>query len=1212
MDKLRLSIDGRELDGYKGQTILEVALENGIEIPTFCYDKRIATYGACSICVVEAEGIPKLLRACATDIADGMVIHTDTPRVRESRKVNLELLLSQHTGDCRPPCILACPAQTDCQGYVGLIANGETEEALKLIKKKLPLAASIGRVCPHPCEDACRRKLLEEPVSILNLKRFAADIDLDKPEPFLPETAPPTSKRVAVIGGGPGGLSCAFYLAEMGHSVTVFEAMPKMGGMLRYGIPEYRLPKVVVDKEAALIEKMGVTFKNNIRIGQDMTFESLQESHDAVIIAIGAWKSLPLPCTGAELKGVHGGIDFLRTAYMDTGGRTQGDGSLVLDDTGGRFSCVSKSVAVTQGDGSPVLVKVSPDNTRGRFSCVGKSVAVVGGGNTAMDACRTAVRLGAEKVYIIYRRTRAEMPAEDIEITEAEEEGVIFKYLVNPLEIIEENGRAAKMRLQKMKLGEPDASGRRRPVPIEGDEETIDVDMVIAALGQGIAPEGFAGIKLTRGNTIIADEQAFTTNIKSVFAIGDCINEGASIAIKSIGDAKKAAIAVDGYLAGIETAHKEPYRVTRDDLTEEDFADRKKEPRSQARHLSPGDRRGNFSEVKETFDKGTAIKEAARCLECGCHDFFECKLIAYADRHDVEPDRFRESVPKVEFKDDHPFILRDPNKCILCGLCVRVCEELVGSAALGFVERGFNTVVKPAFEDPLSETTCISCGQCVSACPTGALQERITIRKPVPLETNKTDTICGMCAVGCGTRIESVGDLIVKTVPAENSVMCGYGRFGINYVQKDGRLTTPMLRKGGELKPASWSEAFEFTVKNIAEIKRRGEKIAVSIGHTYCIEDAGAIVNLAKLLDAEAFSFMNRENGLVRVLGHDGSPNTLEEALGCDSIIVFGTSLLKTPAILSKLRQAVKNGAHVTVVAADAAKPNLKCEVIIVPNSTALIKQVIKALIDAGCTPQNADGFEALKASLSTTVAGRDALEIAEGYKDAQRAMIFFALDELSADAATELANMAVVAGHIGSPGNGIYMLRQLSGSQALADYAVTATADAAKDCKGLMIFGEDPETRFEEQEYEFLMVQDIFMTETAKKADVVFPMATYPEIDGTFINTERRLQQCNKAIGAPVKYRTSEIAQKIAELLSGNAQAGIADKLYPNTAEPSPCAPGSATAGIADKLYLNTAEPSPCVLHPCVLQVIPESALFEGLIKTSSLKKAIELPDPK
>ena len=1155
MEKVRLNIDGREVAGYKGQTILEIAQENDIAIPTLCYDRRLEIYGSCGICVVEMEGAPKLLRACATEIAPGMVIRTDTPRVTEARKVNFELLLSQHTGDCRAPCSMECPAHTDCQGYVGLIANGEFSEALKLIKTKIPLAASIGRVCPHPCEEACRRKLVEEPVSILNLKRFAADVDLDLPEPYLPEIAAPSGKSVAVAGGGPGGLSCAWFLAGMGHKVTVYDAMPKMGGMLRYGIPEYRLPKEVIDKEAALIEKTGVVFKNNVRIGADVSFESLRNKFDAAVIAIGAWSSMPLRCPGEELGGVYGGIEYLGKVYSN----------------------------------KPVQI--------------GKSVAVVGGGNTAMDACRTAVRLGAEKVYIIYRRTKAEMPAEEVEITEAEEEGVIFKYLVNPIEIIGDNGRAAKLRLQKMKLGEPDSSGRRRPEPIEGDEETLEIDTVITALGQGITADGFAGIELTRGNTIIADEQVFTTNVKGVFAIGDCINDGAAIAIKAVGEAKKAAAAVDAYLSGAEPVCGEPYRVQRGDLTEADFADKKKEPRSQAKHLSPAERKDNFLEMAETFDADTAKKEASRCLECGCHDYFECRLISLARQFDVDPGRFSGEVPKHRIDDDHPFIIRDPNKCVLCGLCVRICTEIVGSTALGFVDRGFDTVVKPAFEDALSDTSCISCGQCVSVCPTGALQEKITIKKSVPLDTKKTVSVCGICAAGCAVRVESYGGMLVKATPVagiggDDGVMCGLGRFGTNYIQRSGRITAPMIRIRGELTPVSWRDAFVYTAKKMESLRARGERTAVSIGHSYSLEDAGAIKNLAGLLGAELFSFMNRENGLVKVLGCDGSPNALEEAPGCDGIFVFGSALLRNPVVLSKLRRAVKNGAGVTVVSGGGEEYNLACKVVVAPNSTAFIKQVIKALISSGADSKNtvalrADGFDELQKSLSQTEPGQDAAALAADYMAAKKAMVLYSLDEVSPSAATELANMAVVAGHIGSPRDGIYMMRQASGSQALADYGVTGGADTAAGAKGLMVFGEDAGIQFEG--LEFLMVQDTFMTEAAMRADVVFPLAFYPEIDGTFVNTERRVQRSLRAVPPPFGYGTPDIARGIAEVLEGSAPAGLVSGLYPNT-EYGQCSP-------APVLYTDGFGFPGGMAR---LQTVDEAPLFDELKHTCCIRNAI------
>ena len=409
---INLTINGKAITAPEGSTILEAARANGIDIPTLCYDKAVEIYGACGLCVVEAEGIPKLLRSCSAKCTEGMVVNTESERVVQSRKIAMELLMSAHDGDCVAPCQLNCPARTDCQGYVGMIANGEYDSALKIIKSNIPLPAAIGRVCPHPCEKACRRKNVEEPINIAQLKAFAADMDLNK-DSYVPECKESTGKKVAVIGGGPAGLSAAYYLTIMGHEVTVYDMMEKMGGMLRYGIPQYRLPKEILDKEIAIIEKTGVKLVNNVKLGKDFTIESLKAENDAVIVAVGAWKSSSMRTPGEELQGVYGGIDFLR--------------------------------AVIQGNAP----------------AIGEKVAVCGGGNTAMDACRTAVRLGAKEVYVVYRRTRNEMPAEKIEIDEAEEEGVIYKFLTNPISFNGEDGKVKSITLQVMELGEPDARIRQ-------------------------------------------------------------------------------------------------------------------------------------------------------------------------------------------------------------------------------------------------------------------------------------------------------------------------------------------------------------------------------------------------------------------------------------------------------------------------------------------------------------------------------------------------------------------------------------------------------------------------------------------------------------------------------------------------------------------------------------------------------------------------------
>lgn len=673
MAEIKLIIDGKECIGQAGQTILTIAAENGIEIPNLCYNKNLKIYGACGLCVVEAENSPKLLRACATVAQDGQVIHTRSERAQQARKIALELLMSDHLGDCKGPCGLNCPAHTDVQGYVKQIALGNDREAVRIIKDRIPLPASVGRVCPHPCEDHCRRALVEQPLSIAYLKAFAADNDMASADPFKPEVAAATGKRVAIVGGGPAGLSAAYQLAVKGHGVTVYDMMPEMGGMLRYGIPEYRLPKKVLAAEVAAIAALGVEMKNNVKIGTDITLDALRKDYDAVLVAVGAWKSTSVGCEGDNLQGVEGGIDVLRRVNM------------------------------------------------GEKVDLGKNVAVVGGGNVAMDACRTAVRCGAENVYVIYRRTRAEAPAEDLEIEEALEEGVQFKWLTNPAAILGENGKVTQIKLQVMELGEPDASGRRSPVPVEGKFEVLDVDTVISAIGQRCALEGFEELTKTRKGTIEASENNGSTNLEGVFAVGDATNRGPSIAVRAIGEADDAATAIHAYLNGLDITIPTPY-YSKKTVTAENFADREKLPRAEMSCKDPAVRKGNFDAVINGFTDEQARAEAKRCLECGCHDFSDCKLIRYTNQQPVDPDRLAGSKHQCFTEQKLVSIERDQGKCILCNLCVRTCREEVGKGLLGLVGRGFKTVVKPEFMDPAKVADCVNCHKCADLCPTGALK----------------------------------------------------------------------------------------------------------------------------------------------------------------------------------------------------------------------------------------------------------------------------------------------------------------------------------------------------------------------------------------------------------------------------------------------------------------------------------------------------------
>ena len=555
------------------------------------------------------------------------------------------------------------------KGGADAIAMGRALIADPFLPRKVAAGkADEIRTCLRCCE--CMSSLMAHQVI-----RCAVNPIIGREcEVFHPQPTYKT-KKVAIIGGGPAGLTAAYQLAVKGHSVTIFDMMPEMGGMLRYGIPEYRLPKAVLASEEKLIADLVDTMKNNVKVGKDVTLDSLKADFDAVLIAVGAWKSTSVGCTGDDLQGVVGGIDMLREV------------------------------------------------NEGKIPNLGKAVAVVGGGNVAMDACRTSVRCGAENVYVIYRRTRAEAPAEDLEIEEALEEGVEFKWLTNPAEIIGKDGKVTEIKLQVMELGEPDASGRRKPVPVEGKFETLKVDTVISAIGQRCALEGFEAITQTKKGTIEADENTGLTNMEGVFAVGDATNRGPSIAVNAIAEANAAANAIDAYLCGRCLVVAKPYYSVRSQISAEALkAKFPTAPRAEMSCKDPKVRRGNFDAVINGFTEEQARNEAKRCLECGCHDFDDCKLIRYANFQPINPDRMAGGKHECFKEQRLVSIERDQGKCILCNLCVRTCREEVGKGILGLVGRGFKTVVKPEFEGSATIAGCKDCHKCADLCPTGALK----------------------------------------------------------------------------------------------------------------------------------------------------------------------------------------------------------------------------------------------------------------------------------------------------------------------------------------------------------------------------------------------------------------------------------------------------------------------------------------------------------
>ncbi len=544
----------------------------------------------------------------------------------------------------RPPCSVACPILTDVREYVQLIAERRFEEAYASIRKLNPLPRVCGRICTHPCEAACKRGQVDEPIAIAALKRFASDGPWKgRYKADVPDKS--TGHKVAVVGSGPAGLAAAHDLALLGHHVTIFEALPVLGGMLRVGVPAYRLPKDVVDEEIQAILDLGVEVKTGVRIGEEINLTDLSEQgYKAVFVAIGAHKDQKLGIAGEDqFKGVVSAVSFLR--------------------------------AVNQGE--------NPN--------IGKKVAVIGGGNTAVDSARCLLRMGAETVHMVYRRSRDEMPAAKEEIEEAVHEGVQIAYLTSPLEILGQDDKVSALKLMKNELGEPEASGRRSPKPVPGSEFILDVDMVIAAIGQTPDSSLVADkLELTerRKRIIVKGPHTPVTTQPWVFAGGDAVTGPATV-VEAISAGKRAAISIDLYLRGEPLPTIEPAEeVETEKLSSTLIEKTGKFARCGKISLPMDDRLKGFEEVECVLSEDLATKEALRCLHC----YLGARI--------------------------------DKEKCVSCLTCVRVCPL------------GIPTTTKMG-EIAINPFACQACGMCVLECPVRAIDLSLDPRDEIARETEK-------------------------------------------------------------------------------------------------------------------------------------------------------------------------------------------------------------------------------------------------------------------------------------------------------------------------------------------------------------------------------------------------------------------------------------------------------------------------------------------
>jgi len=1167
-DKLNVTIDGKVIQAGSDETILNFARRNNIEIPTLCHDPRLDPFSSCYVCVVEVEGMRGLQPSCSTKVADGMKIITNNGKVRDARKMALDLMLSNHYADCTAPCIQTCPAGVDVQGYISLIDKGQYHEAVALIKETNPLPAICGRICVRPCEVACRRNLLDEgaPVGIDYMKRFASDYDLMSENKFVPEIKPSTGKKVAVIGAGPGGLSAAFFLQKEGHQVDVFEAAPYAGGWLRYGIPEYRLPNDILQKEVDNITELGANIFYNKAFGDNLKYDEIQSNYDSTIIAIGSQRGTLIGCEGDDAENVFSGIDFLKEMEMS---------------------------------GKPA-------------DFTGKKVAVVGGGNTAMDCCRTSKR-----------RTEKEMPANPIEIHESKLEGVEYKLLTNPVKVNkDEDGKVKSVTCLRMALGEPDASGRRRPVPIAGSEFDLEVDYILAAIGQktdvnfldeinGSTTEG--ELKVNRWGDIDADANTLQTGINSVFAAGDGVT-GPSTVIEAIAQAKLAAHSCNQFLNNEELVPPGYEFISKKDnfkpqVTEEYKGCFVEQKREEMPTLEPDDRI-NFKEVELGYaDEDVAKHEAQRCLECGCVEVFTCDLKKHATDYHAVQDKFEGEFKEYDIDDRHPYIEIDNNKCILCSRCIRICSEVVGANALGLVERGFETHIAPSMGDRLQDGTCESCGLCISTCPTGAITENVLF-KPGPIATDSFNTVCNYCSVGCEITINYKGNFVMRVTGNEGLVnpdgnLCRYPKFGYKYLNDVTRITKPLLKVDGSFTEISFDKAYDIIADNIKEVAP--DENGFFAGARLSNEEMYLIQKLARAgahtNNVSSFHYLNRGDGYV-TNSRDNVPfANLDKA---SKIYLLGSEINMDNAVAGFMinnAQSTKNIPVELITNIDDSKMLRKVDSLLkVSSYYHFIKAVNHYLLtnnlhNAMYINDNCDGYEEYKANvlaedfnelvkLSGVYNEAVIAKFAKEFINQMDSIIVFSEKEVSANASLELFNLNMITGKLGKTASGLIALKEKNNSQGLfdmgimpnlgvgstpinnADYVELMKKDWKIDSlpttinenlytsleegkfKNIFVFGEDPMgTAKDKNEVaswfktaDFVMVQDNFMTETAKEANLILPASMLIESGGSFANTQKAILEFDAEFKSKVDALSYEQLTNILEKFGVKCKTKLED----------------------------------------------------------------------
>jgi formate dehydrogenase major subunit len=1185
VDTLSLTINGQPVRARPGQTILEVVHEQGLdEIPTLCHSPELEPYGSCFVCVVEVEGRPNLLPACSTKVGAGMTVLTRSQRVQASRRTALELLLSNHYADCVSPCQEACPAHVDIQGYLALVSMGLDRQAVDRIREANPLPAVCGRVCVRKCELACRRVEVDEAVAINHVKRYASDVPGVYDLPV--QRGEPRAETVGIVGAGPAGLTAAWFLGRRGYRTVLYEAMPKPGGMLRYGIPAYRLPDDVLDREVEHICRVGAELRTGVRVGLDIRLETLREEHAAIFLAVGAWTGKPMRVDGElDTRGVVSGVDFLQAKAADR---------------------------------SPVQ----------------GTVVVVGGGNTAMDVARTAWRCGAEKVLLLYRRTKAEMPADPLEIQDCIDEGIEIQELVAPVGIrADEEGTLVAVRCVRMKLGEPDGSGRRRPVTLEGSEFEIPCQLAVSAIGQnpvldGVDAIGDARFEQTRWGTLAVDERSCATNIPGVFAGGDATNEGPTVVVDAIAEGRRAAAAIAAWIERAPVP-AEPFVARKSDWGppgELELGGVPETRRRDLQHLSVPERAGCFDEVATGFEPEDALHECGRCLSCGCVRADDCELRHWAEVYGAQHDT-RGAVRKHRVDDRHPWIVYDPNKCVLCAKCIRTCAKVLPIAALGLVNRGFRTEMRPAMNDPLIETNCVSCGNCVDACPTAAL----TVKHPFPgraaLPTRVEHTHCGFCSVGCAVeaRVFGPGRIELRAPDRPGAKLCQYGRFGFESFYRSPRIVHPEIRQDRGRTRCDLNMAWTHAASALRGVVERHGPEAVAVFASPELSNEELVLaariareglgtnNVASLSMLATGQESHRLDPIFGLTASTADRRALAEAdlIICTNTALEGDHLVLAAEVLAAVRE---RDAALVVVNSTLDQADHALSVLTLDpmrgRASQLWRGVLQALLEDAWLDRDGGELEGLASFLEELEGGaasaamlagveeRDIRRVAELIFGAERTVFVHAPDRVQDQAPGDLEVLGDLVALIRGMGRQAELLlprvhanaaglepcglhpafapgrapapANLPGASSLGDLR---RRTAAGEIRAAIVLGEDPlahpATAEGFEALELLVAMDWTPTETTRFAHVVLPGSTWLEGRGSRCSFEGRVLDFSAVSAPPARRQGWEVLRGLAEAL------GVGEL-------PAPGDEASLVAGIAEGLgalapwYWNHGEDRP------------------------------------